>query len=75
MDKTVVHVIRLASFLRICFQSACPLMPSLSAYCLVWVSLTWTWVISSQQLQQSAALLLTLDVGYLLMALDLGYLL
>ena len=39
LDKTVVHVIRLASFLRICFQSVCPLMPSLSAYCLIWVSL------------------------------------
>ena len=40
LDKTVVHVIRLAGFLWLRFQSVCPLMPSLSAYCLPWVSLT-----------------------------------
>ena len=40
LDKAVVHVIRLASCLWLWFQSVCPLMPSLSAYCLTWVSLT-----------------------------------
>ena len=39
LDKAVVHVIRLVSFLRLWFQSVCPLMPSLSAYCLTGVSL------------------------------------
>ena len=39
-DKAVVHVIRLASCLWLWFQSVCPLMSSLSAYCLTWVSLT-----------------------------------
>ena len=36
-DKAVVHVIRLA---RCLCQSVCPLMPSLSSYCLTSVSLT-----------------------------------
>ena len=36
----VVRVIRLASCLGLWFQSICPLMPSLSAYRLTWVSLT-----------------------------------
>ena len=40
LDKALVHVIRLASFLWLWFQSAWPLMPSLSAYHLTWVSLT-----------------------------------
>ena len=40
LDKAVVHVIRLASFLWLWFQSACPLMPSLSTYCLTGVSVT-----------------------------------
>ena len=35
LDKAVVHVIRLASCLWSCFQSVCPPMPSLSAYCLI----------------------------------------
>ena len=55
LDKTVVHVIRLASCLWLWSQSVCPLMPSFRAYCLTWVSLTldvgylsccslpWTW--------------------------------
>ena len=33
-------MIRLASYLWLWFQSVCPLIPSLSAYCLTWVSLT-----------------------------------
>ena len=40
LDKVVVHVVRLASFLWLWFQSVCPLMSSLSAYRLTWVSLT-----------------------------------
>ena len=40
LDKAVAHVIRLASSLWLWFQSVCPLMPSLSAYHLTWVSLT-----------------------------------
>ena len=40
LDKAVVHVIRLANFLWLWFQSVCPLMPSLWAYHLSWVSLT-----------------------------------
>ena len=40
LDKAVVHVIRLASCLWLWFQCVCPLMPSLSAYHLTWVSLT-----------------------------------
>ena len=37
--QAVVRVIRLVICLRLCFQSVCPLMPSLSAYTLTWVSL------------------------------------
>ena len=40
LDKAVAHVIRLAYCLWLWFQSVCPLIPSLSAYCLTWVSLT-----------------------------------
>ena len=40
LDKAVVFVIRFASFQWLWFQSVCPLMPYLSAYCLTWVSLT-----------------------------------
>ena len=32
LDKAVVHVIRLASFLCLWFQSVCPLMPSCNTY-------------------------------------------
>ena len=34
LDKAVVRVIRLASFLLLWFQCVCPVMLSLSAYCL-----------------------------------------
>ena len=37
LDKNVVHVIRLVSFLQWWFQSFCPLMPSPGAYCLTGV--------------------------------------
>ena len=39
LDKAMVHVIRLVSFLWLWFQSVCPLMP-FSAYCLTGFSLT-----------------------------------
>ena len=39
LDKAVVHVIRLASFLWLWFQCVCPLMPSRNTYHLTWVSL------------------------------------
>ena len=40
LDKSVVYVITLVSFLSLWFLSVCPLRPSLSAYCLSAVSLT-----------------------------------
>ena len=40
LDKAVVCVIRLASFLWLWFQCVCPLMPSHNTYHLPWVSLT-----------------------------------
>ena len=40
LDKAVVRVIRLTSFLWLWFQCVCPLMPSCNTYCLTWVSLT-----------------------------------
>ena len=40
LEQAVVHVIRLASCLWLCFHSVCPLMPSLSIYCLTGISLT-----------------------------------
>ena len=47
LDKAVVHVIRLASFLWLWFQSVCPLMPSLSTYHLTWVFLSFSLVAQS----------------------------
>ena len=38
LDKAVVHVIRLTSFLWLWFHCVCPLMPSSNTYCLTWVS-------------------------------------
>ena len=40
LDKAVVHVIRLTSFCDGSFQSVCPLMPSISAYCVTGIPLT-----------------------------------
>ena len=40
LDKTVVSMIRLASFLGLWFHCVCPLMPSCNTYRLTWVSLT-----------------------------------
>ena len=40
LDKAVVCVITLTSFLLLWFQCVCPLMPSCNTYRLTWVSLT-----------------------------------
>ena len=40
LDKAVVHVISLVTFLWLWFQSVCSLMPSLNSYHFTWVSLT-----------------------------------
>ena len=40
LDKAVVHVIRLTSFLWLWSQCVCPLMPSSNTYYLTWISLT-----------------------------------
>ena len=58
LDKAVVRVIRLTSFLWVWFQCVCPLMPSCNTYHLTWISLTldegylltaacWSWMWSS----------------------------
>ena len=47
LDKAVVHVIRLTSFLWLWFQCVCPLMPSRNTYVLFGFLLPWTWGISS----------------------------
>ena len=88
LDKAVVHVIRLASFLWLWFQSVCPLMPSLSAYHLAGVSLTLDmgYLFTAAPAKHSHGFLpwmwgissqpplLTLDVWYILSAVapDLG---
>ena len=44
LDKAVVHVIRLASFLWLWFRCVCPLMPSCNTYRLTGhPSWHWTW--------------------------------
>ena len=78
--QAVVSVIRLASCLWLCFQSVCPLMPSLSTYRLTSASLSlgmgylftdalcWSSCSSLSWMWGSSSQLppLTLDVGYLL---------
>ena len=70
LDKAVVHVIRLVSFLWLWFLSVCPLMLSLSAYHLTAVSLTldvrylfmpssWPQMCGISSLQLTAPVLLT----------------
>ena len=82
LDKAVVHVIRLVSFLWLWFQSVCPLMSSLSTYHLIGVSLTldveYLFMAAPAKHNHcflpwmwdisSPPLLLTLDMGYLLLA-------
>ena len=62
LDKAVVHVIRV-SFLWLWFQSVCPLMPSLSAYHLTWVSLTLDGVSLHGCSSKAQPLLFTLDIN------------
>ena len=52
LDQAVIHVIRLTSFLWLWFQWVCPLA---TLTVLFGFLLPWTWGISSQMLQQSAA--------------------
>ena len=66
LDKAVVHVIRLASFLRLWFNCVCLLMPSHNTYRLTWVSLTLD--VGYLFTSKAQPLLLTLDEGCLLMA-------
>ena len=40
LDKAVVYLIRLASFLCLWFQCVCSLMPPRNIYSFTWVSLT-----------------------------------
>ena len=55
LDKAVVRVIRLTSFLWLCFQCVCPLMPSRNTYRLTWVSLTLDGGYLFRLLQQNTA--------------------
>ena len=55
LDKAMVCVIRLTSFLWLWFHCVCTLMPSRRTYHLTWVFLPCAWGISSWLLQQSAA--------------------
>ena len=55
LDKAVVHVIRLSSFLWLWFQCVCLLMPLATPTILLEFLLPWKWGISSRLLQQSAA--------------------
>ena len=82
LDKAVVHVIRLTSFLWLWFQCVCPLMPSHNTYRLTLVSLIldmgYLFMAAPAKCSHcslpwtwdisSWPLLLTLDVGYLLSA-------
>ena len=54
LDKAVVRVIRLISFLWLGLR-VCPLMPLATPTVLLGILLPWTWGISSQLLQQSTA--------------------
>ena len=49
LDKAVVHVIRLASFLWLWFQCVCPLMPSCNTYHLTWVIGDWNAKVRNQE--------------------------
>ena len=80
LDKAVVHVMRLGSFLWLLFQSVCFLMLSLNAYCHTWVSHILGCEISFHGCSNKVQpLLLTLEVGITsqpqLLTLDVGYLL
>ena len=53
LDKAVVHVIRLASCLPLCFQCVCPLMCSLSTYPLTWVYLDMGYLFTAAPAKRS----------------------
>ena len=55
LDKAVVCVIRLTSFMWLWFQRVCPLMSLATPTVLLGFVLPWTWGISSQLFQQRAA--------------------
>ena len=63
LDKVVVRVIRLPSFLCLWLQCVCPLMPSWNTYCLTWVSLTLNVGYLFTAVQQSAVAALYLGGG------------
>ena len=63
LDKAVVCMIRLASFLWLRFQCVCPLMLFCNTYHLTWFLLPCTWGISSWLLQQSAVTISYLGWG------------
>ena len=63
LDKAVVHVIRLASFLYCDFSLSALWCPLLAPTDLLGFLLPWTWGISSRLLQQSAAAAPYLGLG------------
>ena len=63
LDKAVVRVIRLASFLWLWFQCVCALMPLTTPTILLGFLLLWTWGISSQLIKQSTAAAPYLGLG------------
>ena len=66
LDKAVVHVIKLVSFLWLWFQSVCPLMPSLHAYHLTMCfSYLWHGLALHGCSSKVQPMPLTLDLGYL----------
>ena len=78
LDKAVVHVITLVSFLRLRFSLSALWCPLLVPTVLLGFLLPWTWSICSRLIQQSASYLghevsphgpaTDLDMGYLLTA-------
>ena len=78
LDKAVVHVISLVSFLRLCFSLSALWCPLLVPIVLLVFLLPWTWSICSRLIEQSASYFghevsphgpaTDLDVGYLLSA-------
>ena len=68
LNKAVVRVIRLASFLWLWFQCVCPLMPSHNSTVLLGFLLPLSWCISSHCSSKAQPLLLTLDEVYLFTA-------
>ena len=63
LDKAVVHVIRLASFLWLWLQCVCLQMPSHNTYHHTWISLTFNVGYLHSCSSKAQLLLLTLDEG------------